>query len=333
MPKLIAARSAVRSMLGLFEEHEIHVTWAVVGFLFAQNGKQLRDFLPKLRPQYTDRRLSPYLDLPPAEASETCESVLFAPSLIRQISRVANQEIGTHTLSHYYCLEPGNDAETFRADLMAAISVARRSGIEVRSLVFPKNQWRADFLKICAEAGIVSYRGTPDSWLYRPCPDGKKQQWPRRLGRLLDNYCPVSSGLSAALPLNGDELPIDVPASRFLRGYSPMLRAFEPLRLLRIKDEMTEAAKRGRLYHLWWHPHDFGANIQVNLRFLRRILDHYRTLRLAYGMESVNMGEAAAKSLFRREKSDSETLLMGSLAERTGHLRPRGSVGRRGLET
>jgi peptidoglycan/xylan/chitin deacetylase (PgdA/CDA1 family) len=297
IPNLIGARSAVRSLLSAFKEYEIHATWAVVGFLFADSGARLRQYLPELRPQYLDPKLSPYLDLPPEDSRESPESVFFAPSLIRQIAGVPNQEIGTHTLSHYYCLEPGQDAQTFHADLMAARSVARQFGIDLKSLVFPKNQCRADFLNVCSEAGIIAYRGTPRSWLYRASPDVEKQKLLRRLARLLDNYFPISSVVNQPLPLAGIELPVDVPASRFLRAYSPRLRLLEPFRLARIKREMTFAAKNGRLYHLWWHPHDFGINTETNLRFLRCVLDHFRVLHMTYGMESANMRETAQKSL------------------------------------
>ncbi len=297
MPNLIGARSAVRSLLNTFKEYEIHATWAVVGFLFANSGARLRQYLPELRPQYLDPKLSPYLDLPPEDSRESPESVFFAPSLIRQIAGVPNQEIGTHTLSHYYCLEPGQDAETFRADLRAARVVANQFGFDLKSLVFPKNQCRADFLNVCSEAGIIAYRGTPPSWPYRSILDVEKQKPLRRLARLLDSYFPISSVVTQPVPLTGNELPIDVPASRCLRAYSPRLRLFETIRLARIKREMTFAARSGRLYHLWWHPHDFGVNTELNLRFLRRILDHYRALHVAYGMESATMWEIAQKSL------------------------------------
>ena len=69
---------------------------------------------------------------------------------------------------------------------------------------------------------------------------------------------------------------------------------FEPLRLHRIKRDLTEAAKNGLLYHLWWHPHNFGVNTAANLAFLRKILEHYRSLHDLYGIESLNMGEMAA---------------------------------------
>src|SRR5690348_10050900 len=117
MPNLIGARTAVRSLLGAFKEYDIHATWAVVGFLFADSGAKLRQYVPALLPQYLDPKLSPYLDLPAEDACESSESVFFAPSLIKQIAGAPNQEVGTHTLSHYYCLEPGQGPDTFRADL------------------------------------------------------------------------------------------------------------------------------------------------------------------------------------------------------------------------
>lgn len=45
-----------------------------------------------------------------------------------------------------------------------------------------------------------------------------------------------------------------------LRPYSPRLSFLEGLRLRRIRHEMVHAAKKGELYHLWWHPYNFGAN-------------------------------------------------------------------------
>src|SRR5207248_9584157 len=95
-------------------------------------------------------------------------------------------------------------------------------------------------------------------------------------------------------------LPLDVPASRFLRPYSPALRWFEPLRLGRIEREMTKAAKKGLVYHLWWHPHNFGANTAANIAGLDRLLRHFDTLRREHGMDSRTMlevAEAASASL------------------------------------
>ena len=56
---------------------------------------------------------------------------------------------------------------------------------------------------------------------------------------------------------------------------------------------MTYAAKNNELFHLWWHPHNFGKDIFNNISFLNKILEHYNTLQFKYGMKSFNMKEVA----------------------------------------
>jgi hypothetical protein len=60
---------------------------------------------------------------------------------------------------------------------------------------------------------------------------------------------------------------------------------------------MEEAARLGAVYHLWWHPHNFGNNVRDNVAFLRRILSHYRHLHRIYGMQSLNMIDVANELL------------------------------------
>jgi hypothetical protein len=293
-PNLVGARTAIPALLDLFSEFGIHATWATVGFLFCDQTRTLLKFAPTHhRPEYENRVLSPYHDLPPEGATETPESVFFAPSLIRLIANAAHQEIATHSFSHYYCLEKGQGIEAFREDLLAARSAAQALGLELRSMVFPKNQCKDEFLTVCAEVGILSYRGNPRSWLYRAAAD-ENQGNVKRLGRLFDTYLPLGPRNCYQVPYRSEDLPINLRGSRFLRPYSPLFRIFEPLRLLRIKRDLTEAAKKRLFYHLWWHPHNFGVNTAANLAFLRKILEHYRSLNALYGMESLNMGEMAA---------------------------------------
>ena len=298
-PNILGARRAIPALLDLFTKYSIHATWATVGFLFFDQTRTLLDFAPRQRPEYSDRRLDPYSDLPPAEVRETSESIFFAPSLIRLIAGTAGQEIATHTFSHYFCLEEGQNIETFRQDLLAARAAGRQLGLELRSLVFPQNEFRAEYIRPCVDAGITAYRGNPPSWVYQEAPQDQ-QGHIRRLGRLADAYLPLTSGNCRTLPIFSDGTPVNVPASRFLRPYSPTLRAFERLRLRRIIAEMSVAARKGLLYHLWWHPHNFGLNTEDNLAFLRKILDHYRLLRERYGFASRNMGEVADACLEAR---------------------------------
>src|SRR5262249_61862249 len=71
----------------------------------------------------------------------------------------------------------------------------------------------------------------------------------------------------------------------------------EQLRFRRISSAMETAARRRRLFHLWWHPHNFGVGLQENLTFLRAILDCFRRLQDRYGMRSMTMGALAEEVL------------------------------------
>jgi hypothetical protein len=89
-------------------------------------------------------------------------------------------------------------------------------------------------------------------------------------------------------------LPVCMPASRLLRPYNPSEGFLNGMKIDRIRKEMTRAAEKGEVYHLWWHPHNFGRYPQQSLIGLKEILSHFRLCRERYGMVSLNMGEVAA---------------------------------------
>jgi hypothetical protein len=57
--------------------------------------------------------------------------------------------------------------------------------------------------------------------------------------------------------------------------------------------EMTHAAKNKELYHLWWHPHNFGVNTRENMKNLTVLLNHFQFLQKQYGFTNLTMKEAA----------------------------------------
>jgi hypothetical protein len=54
---------------------------------------------------------------------------------------------------------------------------------------------------------------------------------------------------------------------------------------------MREAARKGRIVHLWWHPQNFVAHPAENLERLNRLLDELDRLRDSDGMRSMAMGD------------------------------------------
>jgi peptidoglycan/xylan/chitin deacetylase (PgdA/CDA1 family) len=282
---VLGARDAVPRMLELFAARGIRATWATVGFLFCETKDELMAALPAERPAYLDPRLSNYNYLTEVGKDERSDPYYFAASLVDAICKTPGQELGTHTMSHYYCLEDGQTLASFEADLAAAKVLVDRRGEALKSIVFPRNQFSSAHLEICARQGITHYRGNPHGWAYRAVKASEQTQAKRAL-RLIDAYSGVLGAQTFVPRLNG---LVDVPASRFLRPCTGKLAAFHPLHISMIKRSMTEAAKAGRGYHLWWHPHNFGWNLDANMDGLRLIIDHFAALRDRHGMTSVAM--------------------------------------------
>ncbi|MGD9501511.1 MAG: hypothetical protein AB7V40_03375 [Methyloceanibacter sp.] len=286
---ILGGRQAIPKMLDLFAERGVGATWATVGFVFCGSKDELMAARPHLTPRYADPRLSPY-DFSSIGRDESADPYSFGQSLVLRIKGYDRQEIGTHTLSHFYCLEEGGTPEAFAADLDMAKTLAARNGVTLKSIVFPRNQVCLDCVRIAQERGLIAFRGNPRVFFQRGCP-GAEQSMPKRALRLADTFAPVGGAqLGQPEAIGG---MIDVPASRFLR---PVRGAwYERFQFDRIVGQMTAAARTNKLFHLWWHPHNFGADPDANLLFLRRILDRYAALRDSFGMRSLTMAEVAER--------------------------------------
>lgn len=293
---LLGDRQVIPRLLERFEEFGIHATWAFVGFLFYSDRLSLVSNLPDRLPQYADARFSPYADIPELGEDEALDPFHFGGSLIEEVLRHPGQEIASHTFSHFYALEQGQTLEDFRADLEANCRAARRFGIELRSLVFPRNQVNPDYLEACYDLGIRAYRGNTSSWLYRAMNEGEETNVRRAL-RYADAFINLSGNRLTRPEVNGGKIPIDVSASRFLYPQYRWSATFDEMRIRRIASEMRAAARHGCCYHLWWHPHNFGVNQEANLRILRRILEEYRALHDEYGFQALSMSEVADRVL------------------------------------
>lgn len=285
---ILGVQHAIPSMLSVFKIYGIHATWATVGFLFFNNRDEAIACFPDKRPSYSNKSLCPYRYI--ENSSELSPELHFAPELIRAIKECTGQEIATHTLSHYYCLEPGQTRLEFEQDIQMAKRIANNHGIAVRSLVFPRNQWNREYLSILQQHDLQCFRGNESGWIYQASSQSGQSRIRRAL-RFLDAYVNISGQNTYTLQDCKGTRPFNFPASRFLRPYSKRLSIFETLRIRRIKAAMTHAARKGQIFHLWWHPHNFGTNTEENIRILHQIAEHYNYLKDRYQMLSLNMGE------------------------------------------
>ncbi len=288
---ILGVWEALPKLLQAFEEHNVRATFATVGFLFASTKKELIEYTPSQKPNYIDPNLSPYnghFEL--VKSHEDDDQYHFASRLIEIIRQYPNQEIATHTFSHYYCLEQGQTQQDFRNDLLAAIKIAQHKGITLESLVFPRNQFNDEYVAIIKELGLGSYRGNERVWFHQAAK-GEEESLFKRAFRLLDAYLNISGHHCYNLEEIAQKEPYDIPSSRFLRPYSTRLKVLEPLRLRRILKSMTYAAQHQKVYHLWWHPHNFGIHQKENFLFLDKILKHYVSLNAQFGFESLTMSD------------------------------------------
>ena len=289
---VLGARAAIPQMLDLFAENGVSATWATVGFLFCESKDELIDALPTRRPDYANSALSNYSYLDDVGQNEKTDPYFFAASLVERIAETPGQEVGTHTMSHFYCLEDGATTESFEADLTAALSLGHRRGIALKSIVFPRNQFGAAHLDICRQVGLTHYRGNPASWAYRAAK-GAEQTPLRRALRLADAYTGVLGAhgfVPGGAPFDG--APRNVAASRFLRPRAGRLAPLHSRHIATIKHGMSAAARNGNGYHLWWHPHNFGKNLDENIAALRQVVAHYQSLRDTFAMTSATMSGA-----------------------------------------
>ena len=286
-------------LIDLSERYNIRLTFATVGFLFAKNKKELIKFSPHHKPTYKNIELNPYSLFNKIGNSEKDDPYHYGYNILKKIHSRKIHEIGTHTFSHYYCNEAGQTNQQFTEDIKSAINIANNFGIKTNSIVFPRNMVNPDALDSCKKLGIISYRGNEKAYIYRISPKKKYYNWLLVRGlRLFDSYFSITgSNIYDIVGINKKSDIVNLPSSRFLRPYSTRLKYLETLKIRRIKKGMQKAAKQNKLYHLWWHPHNFGANIDENFDNLEEIFNEYSKLNQTYNFSSETMTSLANKIL------------------------------------
>lgn len=285
---VLGGRKAVSKLLNLFKKYDIHATWATVGMMFADNKDEIFRYSPEesLRPHFENEVLSSYRILDKIGNNEAEEPYFYGKSLIDLVAEYPHQEIGSHTFSHYYAREAGQTISEFGADIQAAKKIAVDKGYDAKTLVFPRNQSKDEYEPAMLKNGYVAYRGEEKDWIHKIPVNAVK-----RIFRLADSYINLAGSETYSRDeFNPGELH-NFRGSRFLRPYNSTLRFLESLKLRRVKGQMKKAAKKGRIFHLWWHPHNIGINTDRNLQNIENLLKYYDFLRKKYKMESKNMLE------------------------------------------
>lgn len=278
----------VDRLLELFIQNNIHATWATVGSIMLQNAAEWKSFAPHVQPSYQQSSMSVYHLLQQHQQYlEQYPEAFFNSAQVQKIAVTHGQELATHTFSHYYCNAAGQTLEQFRADLLAAKTVAQHKGYTLTSIAFPRHQVSTDYLQTAFECGIQRARVLPIGY-YR-------QSIKNPLGKfLVEKLLPsilLINPLSYTLP-NVTAPPVQMPFSQKL----PLITNAADInsynrRIHRVLMEITHAAKHNKCYHLYWHPEDFGFFPEENFTGLGKIIARVKDMQKKYDMKMVNMQE------------------------------------------
>lgn len=275
-------------MLELFEKYGIEATWATVGALMADNLEEWRQYSPVQKPSYHEKKYSAYAWMEKEKPHHM--ECLFAPELVRQVINCPGQEIGSHTYAHYYTSEKGQVSEEFRADLKACQKMAKdKFQLDLQSLVFPRNQYHDEVIRVAYEEGFDFIRSNPRDWFWERTEETGLL---KRFFRTGDTFIHIGQQSHYPMPKSEEGKSLLLPASRLLRPFRKD-GILHKQRLKRIKDELLAAAKTGEVYHLWWHPHNFGLYSSENLHYLEQLFQYFDTLRKECDMVSLNMRNSA----------------------------------------
>ena len=293
-------RPCIRRLLDLLDEYSIPATWAFVGHLLLDRcAREDGTTHPQvLRPSYSWypgdwHSLDPATDL-------ARDPFWYGTDILEWVrGRQVPHEIGTHTFSHVIMDDPACTREIAVSQLAACRRLHETHGLELTSLVFPRN--RVAHLDVLREAGIVAYRGPEESWLRSL--RGKARRAGHFAHRLLA-LPPPTYRLDGRIQ---DGL-VNLPASMLLLPYHGA-RRFIPAwsRLHQARAGILGAAKRGEIFHLSFHPFNLPTSERL-FGILERIFRLVAELRGRREILPRTMTGMARIVLARESPADSDAI-------------------------
>ncbi|MES1254186.1 MAG: polysaccharide deacetylase family protein [Acidobacteriota bacterium] len=284
------ARVAIRRLLDLFTEYRVPATWAIVGHLYLDRAE--RDSQGKAHPHHP-RPVYPWVpgdwfDRLPAGDAASCPD-WYGRDLVEMIQQAGHpQEIGCHTFSHVIFGDPGCTPEVARAELQQCVTLAHALGIDLKTMVFPRN--KVGHLGLVREAGIEVYRGrdvAPFGWL----PTSLRDQ-----GTVLSRVLSVPP--PPVLPSRTPEGLVNLPGSMFYMAATEWQR-FVPMafRTLVAKRGLRDAARQKAIFHLRLHPEALVFGADRLFAGLADIFDEAERLRRAGHLQMLSVYDAAMQYL------------------------------------
>lgn len=240
-------RWAIRSLLDLMDEYDIHATWAVVGHLFYQQCEHC-EICP-----FTDWK-GKYSSFD--EVYGTNHPLWYGADVVEEILRRGKHEIGFHSYSHRI-FDPNSMSEKdARVEIDEWLRVAARKGIHPRSITFPRGV--AGFLPLFKQNNFLCYRQaeTQSIWV--------RNRYFGRYLKTLDHLLAISTPpiYSLADLTISPEGMLGIPGSMHIKEYWWLEDVLDDAnlhlrRFRRVINGIRKASREKKIIHLWAHPWEF----------------------------------------------------------------------------
>jgi hypothetical protein len=213
----------------------------------------------------------------------------FYPELLSDLLHCPGQEVACHGYSHVVWDGLSGAEQWLDRELRLSQELAKRLGVQLLTLVFPKNRYSALSLAVARRHGFLGFRG--DEFV----SESRELSLPALLlGRTRRFLGAFGLGGSASRGTVRSEAGLlRVPGQRFLRLEDPswLRRAH----LAHVRAELSALARRGEILHIWCHPENFTREPRVALSAFRGLLALGAELREAGLIENITMAEACSQ--------------------------------------
>jgi hypothetical protein len=229
---------AYRQLLDILARHEIAATFAFV-MAFTLSQRERRGFaVLDAKQNRRDSWLGHYWASLEAGQGEGWH----VPEAFDRVRAAGRHEIASHSFCHRPLGDGAIDEAGAATELAHAAEAARLKNVELRTLVFPRNQ--EGNLRAVKGAGYLGYRTRINR------PGGMRG----KAMALLEEF-DTSAGPQA--PLAEREGLIAIPPGRFFNWRFGLRRVVPPqVTVARWRNQLNRCVRDGGIIHLWLHPHN-----------------------------------------------------------------------------
>lgn len=248
---------AYRQLLDMLARHDLQATFAFVMAFALTEAERARFSVLDAGGNAADTWLRHYWDSLDAGQDDGWH----LPEALDMVRDAGGHEIASHGFCHRPLGEQSIDAAGAARELGLAAEAAKFKEIELKTLVFPRNE--VGHLAVVRAAGYLGYRSRLE----------------RRGGKaaaLLEEFVTWRRPQAA---LNGEEGLVAIPAGHFFNWRFGARRLVPPaVTVARWRSMLEAAARDGGVVHLWLHPHNL-ITAPATARVLDSVLAEVARLR------------------------------------------------------